>query len=258
MRHSISEVIRYRGLIKQLAVRDLKLRYERSTLGFLWSLLNPLTMIAIYAFFFSVVVKMRVEHYPIFLVSALLPWNFVARGLLSVSLLPYQNGYLLNRAAFPAESLVFSGMIANLVDFCLEMTIFTLILVGFGMPLFPGVLALPLIMIALFTFTSGVALIFAVANIFYRDTQYVAGIIATAWLYLTPVFYPASLVPERFQFWYSLNPMVHLTSCFRKSLYDGALPDWTSLMITVLVSFGVLALGWTFFNKHKADFAELV
>jgi lipopolysaccharide transport system permease protein len=258
MRASIAEIIQYRGLIKQLTVRDLKLRYERSVLGFLWSLLNPLTMIAIYACFFSIVVKMHVPHYAAFLVSVLLPWNFLTRGLLSVSLLPYQNGYLLNRAAFPAESLVFSGMLSNFVDFCLEMAIFTLLLIVFGMAPIPGLLALPLIMVGTFMFVSGIALIFAVANVYYRDTQYVAGITSTAWFYLTPVFYPVTLVPERYRMIYDLNPMVHIAGCFRQALYYGQFPSVGNLALTVSICAAVFVFGWGFFNRHKREFAELV
>lgn len=253
-----SEVVRCRNLIKQLAVRDLKLRYERSALGFLWSLLNPLIMIGIYTFFFSLVVRIGIPRYPVFLVSALLPWNFLARCLLSVSPLPYQNGYLLNRAAFPAESLVFSGMLSAFADFCLEMTIFIVLLAAFGFPLLPGLLILPLVMALHFFFTAGVALFFSVAYVFYRDTQYIASIIATAWLYLTPVFYPISLVPERFQLFYKLNPMVHIAGSFREPLYSGNFPQWTTLAISAAAALGVFALGWLFLNKYKRDFAELL
>jgi len=254
----IGEVLQYRGMIKQLTVRDLKLRYERSALGFLWSLLNPLIMIGIYTFFFSLVVRIGIPRYPVFLVSALLPWNFLTRCLLSVSPLPYQNGYLLNRAAFPAESLIFSGMLSAFADFCLEMTIFVVLLAAFGFPLLPGLLILPLVMVLHFLFSAGVALFFSVAHVFYRDTQYIASIIATAWLYLTPVFYPISLVPERFQLFYKLNPMVHIAGSFREPLYSGNFPQWTTLAISAAAALGVFALGWLFLNKYKRDFAELL
>ena len=252
-----SEVMRYRGLIKQLAARDLKLRYERSALGFLWSLLNPLVMIGIYTFFFSIVLRMGIERYPVFLVSVLLPWNFLTRGLLSVAPLPYQSGYLLNRAAFPAESLIFSGMLSAFADFCLEVTVFTVILAAVGAPLFPGLLVVPAVMALHFLFTAGVALFLAVAYVFYRDTQYIAGIISTAWLYLTPVFYPVSLVPERFQSLYKLNPMVHIAGSFREPLYSGSLPHLSTLAIAGTAACGVFILGWLFFNRYKREFPEI-
>jgi lipopolysaccharide transport system permease protein len=258
MRASVQELIHYRGVIKQLVIRDLKLRYERSALGFLWSLLNPLAMIGIYTFFFSLVVRMGIDRYAIFLVSVLLPWTFLTRSLLSVAPLTYQNGYLLNRAAFPAEALVFSGMISTFIDFCLEMSIFVLILLIIGAPVFPGLLILPFAMVLLFLFASGVALIFSVANVLFRDTQYVAGLIATSWLYLTPVFYPVTLVPEQYRSLYQLNPMVHIAGVFREPLYAANFPAGATVFAASVVAIGFFTLGYMFFNKYKRDFAELV
>lgn len=253
-----SEVLQCRNLIKQLAVRDLKLRYERSVLGFLWSLLNPLIMIGIYSFFFSVVVRLGIPRYPVFLVCVLLPWNFLARSLLNVALLPYQSGYLLNRAAFPTESLILSGMLSAFADFCLEMGILIVILAIVGAPLLPGLLIVPLVMVLHFLFSTGVALFFSVAYVFYRDAQYIASILATAWLYLTPVFYPISFIPERFQMLYKLNPMVHIAGSFREALYNGNFPHWSTLVIATATACGAFLLGWLFFGRYKKEFAELV
>lgn len=254
----VSEILAYKGMIKQLAKRDIKVRYERSVLGFCWSLLNPLVMIVIYTVFFSLVIRIGIERYAVFLVSALLPWNLLVKSVISVAPTPYQNGYLLNRVAFPAESLVFSAMLSVFADFCLEMFIFTLLLALFGNPLLPGLVAVPIVMLFHLLFSTGIALAFSVAYVLYRDTQYIAGIITTAWLYMSPVFYPLWKVPVHVQWLYKLNPMVHILGSFREPLYTGHFPRLSSFVIVVLVSVTTFYLGWWVFNKYKKDFAELL
>lgn len=251
------DVVSHKNLIKHLAFRDIKLRYERSALGFLWTLLNPLIMIAIYTIFFSGIVKIGIERYPVFLVSVLLPWNFLSRGILSVAALPYNNSYILNRATFPAESLVFGGLISSFIDLCFELIVFTILLIAFQSPLFPGILMLPLIMLIYLLFTAGISLFLAVGYVLYRDMQYISGIIATAWMYLTPVFYSHALVPEMYLSFYNLNPMVYIASCFREVLYHGRFPQIQTLAIASSISVVVFIVGWVFFNKYKQDFPEI-
>lgn len=254
----MSKVARHRDLIKELVIRDLKLRYERSVLGFLWSLLNPLLMIGIYTFVFSVVLRVGIERFPLFLVPVLLPWNFLVRCLANVSPLVYQSGYLINRARFPSESLIFGGVLSAFVDFCLEMLIFAVILAAVGSPLLPGVLAVPLVMVFHLLFVTGVVMFFAVGYVFYRDTQYVVPLISTAWFFMTPVFYAVSSVPEKYLRFYLLNPMVHLAACFREPLYTGHLPSWTMLATAGIIAGGFFAAGWVFFNRYKRSFAEVI
>ena len=253
-----SEVIGYRNLIKELIIRDLKLRYERSVLGFLWSLLNPLLMIGIYTFVFSMVLRSSIQRFPIFLVPVMLPWNFLVRCMLSVSPLVYQSGYLLNRAVFPSESLVFSGLLSAFVDFCLEMAIFVIILAAFGAAFFPSLLVIPLIMFLHLLFVAGVTLFFSVGYVYYRDTQYIAPIISTAWFFMTPVFYSVSNVPEQYRMLYMLNPMVHIAACFRDPLYAGVMPSLTTIVITAVVSCSFFIMGWFFYRRFRNGFTEVI
>jgi len=258
VRAEIGETIKYRNLIKQLIVRDLKLRYARSFLGFLWSLLNPLIMILIYTFFFSRVVRIGIHDYPVFLVTVLLPWNFISRALLSVAARVYENGEILNHMAFPSESLVIAGMLSYFVDFCLEMLVLLAILCIFQMPPFPGLLALPFVMALHLLFTSGIAFFFSVLYVFYRDTQYLLNILTTVWLYLTPVFYPATLVPAQYQFMYNLNPMVHIAGLFRTTLYEGKIPGGMELLLVTLIACTTCLLGWAYFNTYKRALPEII
>jgi len=254
----VRELIRYRGMIKQMFVRDLKLRYERSVLGFVWTLLNPAGMLAVYVVFFSLVVRLGVPRYPVFLLSGLLAWNFVARGMTGVSAAIWHNGYLINRVRFPHESLIISGMLSLLADFLLELVVLMLVLAILRAPISPAIAFLPVAVFLLFVFGLGVAMFFGVWMSLYRDTEYILGIAATAWLYATPVFYPMYLIPERFLVYYKLNPLVHLVGLFREPIYSGSLPQLGTIAIAAAASVGMFLVGWAVFRKHSPMFAELI
>jgi ABC-type polysaccharide/polyol phosphate export permease len=245
-------------MIKQMFVRDLKLRYERSVFGFAWTLLNPLAMLAVYTVFFSLIIRLGVPRYPIFLLSGLLAWNFVSRGMTGVSAAIWHNSYLINRVRFPHESLVISGMLSLLTDFLLELGILVVALAILGSPITPALAFLPVAVLVLLMFGLGVSLFFAVWMSLYRDTEYILAILSTAWLYMTPVFYPMSLIPDRFLPLYKLNPMVHLLSLFREPIYSGTLPAGDTVLIAFVISIGMLLVGWSFFRKHSPLFAELI
>ena len=252
------EIIDYRGMIKQMFVRDLKLRYERSVFGFAWTLLNPVAMLVVYTVFFSLIVRLGVPRYPIFLLSGLLAWNFIIRGMTGVSAVIWHNGYLINQVRFPHESLIISGMLSLLVDFVFELVVLILVLVVLGMSLSPAIGFLPVAVFILLIFGLGVSLFFAVWMSLYKDTEYIVGIAALAWLYMTPVFYPISLIPQKYLGIYKLNPMVHMLNLFREPIYSGRLPGLETLAISGLLAVGTLAIGWSLFKRYSPWFAELM
>ncbi len=254
----VADAYQSRGLVKTLAVRDLKLRYERSALGFLWTILNPLVMIGVYTLVFSSILHSGVQRFPVFLVPVMLPWNFLVKCLLGVSPILYQSGYLINRAAFPSESLIFSGILSSFVEFCLEMLIFTAILLLTGSPVFPGLIVIPLVMVLHLLFTTGIVLVFSVAQVFYRDTQYVANLLTTAWFFLTPIFYAVSSIPDKFLWLYNLNPMVHFAACFREPFYTGQMPSWSTLGITGAIAIDIFIIGWLIFDRYRLQLPELI
>lgn len=258
LRQRASRVLEYTDLVKLLAIRDLKLRYERSALGFLWTLLNPLVMIGIYTFVFSAVLRMGVQNFPLFLVPVLLPWNFMVKCISSVAPVISQSGYLINRASFPSESLILSGMLSAFSEFCLEMGLYVAILAIIGAPILPGVLIIPLVMLLHLAFATGVVFFFAMGYVYFRDTLYIAPILTTSWFFLTPIFYPVTAVPDQYRFVYGMNPMCHIAACFREPLYQGSVPPWTTLGIAAAFALGVFTFGWILFTEHKHEFAEVV
>ena len=258
MKAHLKRLIRYRGMIKHMYVRDLKIRYERSIFGFAWTLLNPAAMLVVYTVFFSMIMKIGVPRFPIYLLSGLLAFNFVVRGMTSVSSTIWHNSYLINRVNFPHEALVISGMLSLLTDFVFELVVLTGVMAVLKAPMSVALVFVPVSAIILFMFGLGIALFFAVWVALYKDTEYLLGIISVAWFYMTPIFYPMSLIPQKYLAIYKLNPMVHLLALFREPIYSGNLPQLHTLGIALLCSGLMLFIGMTLFKKYSPLFAELI
>lgn len=258
MTAQLRRLYRYRGMIKHMYVRDLKIRYERSIFGFAWTLLNPAAMLVVYTIFFSVVIRLNIPRFPIYLLSGLLAWNFVNRGMTSVSSTIWYNSYLINRVSFPHEALVISGMLSLLTDFLFELVVLIGVMAVLGVPMSIALVFVPISAAILFMFGLGVALFFAVWVALYRDTEYLLSIVSTAWFYMTPIFYSMKMIPQKYLAIYKLNPMVHMLSLFREPIYSGNLPPLHTLGIALMCSTLMLAVGMILFKKYSPLFAELI
>ncbi len=269
-----AELWRYRHLVRSLVVRDLKVRYRSSVLGFLWSLVNPLLMMGVLSLVFGVFFKGQARHPHVFMLAAILPWNWfsaaVAGGMMSV----VANAPLINKIYFPREILPLAVVLAELVNFVLALPILLVIVALAGIPLTLHALWLPVVIVIQALFTLGVVLLLATANVFYRDTGIIMGVVLQAWFFLTPIFYDASFYDHftaRLGSWsipgsrlaYILNPMASLIAGYRVVLYgsaDGppASPDLLFLSRTALTALLMVALGYWFFHRYSGQFSEEV
>jgi len=269
-----AELWRYRHLVRSLVVRDLKVRYRSSVLGFLWSLVNPLLMMAVLSLVFGVFFKGQARHPHVFMLTAILPWNWfsaaVAGGMMSV----VANAPLINKIYFPREILPLSIVLAELVNFLLALPVLLVIVALAGIPLTVHLLWLPVVILVQTLFTLGVVLLLATANVFYRDTGIIMGVVLQAWFFLTPIFYDASYydhftarlgpmaIPGS-RLAYILNPMASLIAGYRVALYGSAdgppsSPDLLFLGRTGLTALLILGLGYWFFHRHSGQFSEEV
>jgi len=229
----IAELYTFRELTRNLVIRDLKIRYKNSVLGVLWSLLNPLLMTLVFTVVFTLMIPSNIPSYPVFFMCGFLPWSFMSAA----------NSNLIKKVYFPREILPISGVLANLVNFLLALLVLFGMLFVFGIKLTPAVLMLPLIILAQVAFVTGVALFLSAANVFYRDTEHILQVVMQAWFFLTPVFYPITILPESqeilgitvdIQLWARrLNPMASLIASYRDVLYRGA-PTGLGLIVLVI------------------------
>ncbi len=250
------EVFTYGDLLKNLVSRDFKSRYKRSYLGILWSLLNPLLIITVYTLAFDYIMNVQVKNFPMFFMCGYLPWSFLAAGL-SASLPSLSgSGYLIKAFYFPREILPLSNILVCLIHFLITFVFVFPFLIFFGY--FPkwALFSLPLIIFLHSLFIFGLALFLCSIHVFFRDLGYILDVALTAWFWLTPIAYSPSLIPEKFLFFYKLNPMTLFVTAYREVLLDGVFPVpkyWTAIL---LVTAGSLVVGYIPFLKIRKRLAE--
>lgn len=264
-----AELYQYRELIRNLIVRDLKVRYKNSILGILWSLLNPLLMTLVFTVVFTLMIPDNSQpNYPVFFMCGFLPWSFFTMSLTGATGSIVNNAHLINKVYFPREILPLSEVLSNLVNFLLALTVLFAMLLVFRIRLTAGVLILPLIILAQMMFTAGVALFLATANVFYRDTQHILEVVLQAWFFLTPIFYPIRVLPDSatvlgltidVQLWVRrLNPMASLIASYRDVLYRGGSTGLDFFLRTFVTCLLVLIVGYLIFCRFSSIFGEEV
>jgi ABC-type polysaccharide/polyol phosphate export permease len=253
-------IIQYRELLYELTAREIRSRYKQSVLGYAWVILNPLFQMLVMAFVFSKL--MRVTDlgvpYTIFLYAGLLPWNLFSNCLGSSSNALVGNAGLVTKIYFPREVFVLSTILAKMVDYFLASTVFIIFMLFNHIPFTWYMLWFIPIFIIQFIFTYGISLLLAAFNLFYRDVQYLVGLLIMMWMYLTPVIYPPEILPARYHFIFQLNPMAVLINAYRKTLLSGGNPNFASLGIGLGLSLLLFIFGFTVFKKLEGVFADVV
>jgi len=249
-------LLEYGELVRNLTIKEFKLRYRNSVLGFIWSLLNPLAMMIILTLVFSTLLRVGIENFPVFLLPALLAWRFFSIST-SMSLSSViGNSPLVTKIYFPRWLLVLSSNLANLIGSSLEFAALFPLLIFLGMKITYIALLLPVILVFEFILIIGVSLVLAPLNVYYRDVNQVWDIALQIGFFLCPIIYSISLIPERYVLAYSLNPMTRVIESIRKTLYYSTLPtlaDFTIILVSGLI---LLLVGYLVFRKLEPRFAE--
>ena len=249
-------LIYLRDLLRELVVREMRLRYERSILGMAWSILNPLAQMLVYNFLFRVVFRLDIPNYPVFVFTGVLAWNWFHQALMLTTGAITNNRELIRQPGFPLAVLPVVTVATPLVDLLSALPVLLCFLLLGGGRLTGALLALPLVVGIQFLLIQGLGYLLASIHVTFRDTQHLLGVALMLLFYLTPVFYRADMVPESFQPIYNLNPMVHLIGAYRAILIEDSLPDWHTLLILAPLV-GVLAWGgWAVFVRASYHFAE--
>jgi len=254
-------VRRYLFLLKELVKRDFQGRYAGSALGFAWSLIQPLWLLALFTFVFSTVMKIspvgaRTGHFSIFLFGGLLPWTALHEGVLRSATAITDNASLVKKLRFPAEILVLAVVLAALLHEAIAALIYLAALVWLrefswgGLPLL--LLAVPL-QVALML---GLGLLVAGLHVFFRDTAQVLAMVFNVWFYLTPIVYPLALVPGRYRAWLELNPLTALVGLYRQAFLGGSLALVPGALSLAVVAAVLTSLGFWLFGRLKPAFPD--
>ncbi len=259
MTKSLRELWQYRALLWNLTQRELKARYRGSALGFLWTFVNPLLLMAVYALVFGVIQKSNIPHYTYFLFVGLLPWIWFSTSVGSGASAISDRRDLLTKVRFPAQVLPATVVATNLVNFLLSLPL----MVGLGalVGIWPNVhaLAFPLVLFAQLVFTLAVTFIVSALNVRFRDLQHIAQNILTLWFFVTPVLYIPNAVPEFARRLYLIaNPMAVIITSYQGIFYEQRWPHWRALAIVTVGSLVLLAIAARVFEARREEFAELV
>ncbi len=245
---------RYSFLIKQLVSRDFKNKYKRSALGVLWSFLNPLLTMLVLYLVFSTLFQSNIRNYPVYLLSGLVCWNFFSEASSMCLMSITGNAALLTKVYVPMFIYPLSRAISSLINFLLALVPLFAVLIITKVSLTAEFFLLPFGIVCLFLFSLGIGLILASSMVFFRDTQFLWGVIAMLWMYLTPIFYLESIIPRQWMLLYKMNPMYHIISFFRIILIENVSPEPKAYLLCLLAAIIPLTVGIIIFKKTKDKF----
>lgn len=269
----LKELFATRELLANLTMREVKGQYRRTVLGQLWSVINPIATMLVYTVVFALIFNARprpgdpsgLDIYPLWLMSGLLAWTYFTRvvnsGLSSI----VSNAGLIKKVYFPRMHLPLAVMLSTGITWSVELSVLALALWIFGGFPIPWLPLVVVAMVLLAMFAVGLAMVLAVLNVHFRDTQHFVTIILQMWMYLTPIIYPIQLVEnaaDRYGAWivdvYRLNPMERFVTVFRNLLYDNRLPALDDALYCVGAAGILFAIGYLVFSKHERRLAELL
>jgi lipopolysaccharide transport system permease protein len=254
------ELWRYRQLFLVLVWRILKVRYRQTVVGLGWAILQPLMFITVFSIIFGLLARIPTEGqpYPIFVASGLLVWQFVAQGFQQTTGSIIGNAELVSRIYFPRILLLLATLTAALVDFLAGVLVMGAFMIWYGFAPTIGVVAfIPALLLAIVT-VLGVSLWLGTLYVPYRDVGHLLPFMTQIWMFLSPVIYPLSLLPQKYELLYALNPIVVVVQTSRWAFANGNPPALHMVAISTLVAFCVLASGLWFFRRHEGNFADIV
>jgi lipopolysaccharide transport system permease protein len=250
----------YRELVRNLVIRDLKVRYRNSVFGFAWSLLNPLFLMVVLSVVFTVAFERAtpVGNFPAFLIVGLIAWNFTSTSLSRAVNSVLENKQLVNKVFFPREVIPASVVLANFVHFVLAIPVLVVILLVLGVMPTPTILLLPPVMLIHLELVLGIALFVSCVNVFYRDMGVAMEVLLQAWFFATPIIYHHWILPVWLQKPFMVNPLAAIITAYRDILLLGQFPDRNFTLGALVSSTLIFVIGYAVYTRYAPKFAEEV
>ncbi len=255
-----AELWEYRELLYTLVEREIKIRYKQTAIGVSWVLLQPLIAMLIFTAIFGRMAKMPSDGiwYPAFLLTALLPWAYFSQAIARSGTSLVASANLVTKVYFPRMLLPLSMVVSPLIDFALSMGLLFGLLVYAGIPLTWKVLTLPAFVLVAMLTATGVGLFVSATNVKYRDVGHAIPFVVQIWMFVSPIVYPVSLVPDRWKLLYGLNPMVGVIEGFRWALLGKSAPDPFMMGGSIVMVLAVLIAGVVYFRQMEREFADII
>ena len=245
----MGSLFRYRDLLWTLVARELKVRYRRSAIGFLWTMLQPLLTMLVLTAVFSAVFRFDVNNYPVYALAGIMFWNFFSQSVTTSMNSLKNNATLLTKLPVPKAVFPLATVISGVINLLFAMVPLFAIIVITGHPLRPAILFLPVAILLATLFTLGAGLLLSPLAVFFYDTVEMVGVLLTLFMYMTPIFYPMSIVPEPYLHFVRFNPIRSVLEVFRDPIYYGKIPPLTHLGVATFVTVVVLVIGILSFRR---------
>lgn len=257
----LGETWRYRGLLATLVQRDIQVLYKQAALGAAWAIIQPVFAVLIFTVVFGMLMKVPTPAgipYPIFVLAAVLPWNYFAEGLRRGANGLVNEGDIVRKVYFPRTLIPLSGAIAPLLDLAIGFVVLLIVMLAYGLtPSWHIVAVIPLALVT-GLLALAVSLWLAPINVRYRDVKHTVPFLILIWMYASPVVYPLEIVPEPWRWLYALNPMVGIIEGFRWAVVGHGVPDLTAMGVSLALIVMLLLGGLVFFRKNEHTFADLI
>ena len=251
---AVQHFFKYRPLIYELIIRDLKVKYRRSVLGYVWSLLNPLLMMAVMTVIFSYMFRFDIENYPLYLICGQTLWSFFNESTNMAMYSVLQNGQLIKKVYIPKFIFPFSRVLSSFVTMSFSLVAILIVMIATRSPLHWPLLLFPFPLAFLLIFSVGIGMILSALSVYFRDITHLYGVVTLAWMYSTPIFYPLEAVPPQVIQLIKLNPMYHYINCFRELILYGNIPGLNTWIAMIGSAFLMIALGLGIFRKLQRNF----
>ena len=255
----LKELWAYRELLYVLTMRDIKVRYKQTALGFAWAIIQPVMMMVVFSIFFGRLAQMPSDGYPypIFVYAALLPWTFFANSITSSANSLIGSANLVSKVYFPRLIIPLASVGSGLIDFAIATTILLVLMIYYHVALTLHLLIAPVLVAGVLFIALGVGTWLAALNVAYRDFRYVVLFLVQFWMFVTPVVYPASLVPRQWQWVLYLNPMAGVIEGFRSAFLSRPF-NVPGLLVSLAIAAILFGVGITYFEKVERQFADII
>ena len=245
----------YKDLLYLLVTRELKLKYRRSFLGYLWSILNPLLIMIVMTVVFSTMFSRNIENFPVYLLAGRTIFEFATGSTSQAMHSIVVNASLIKKANVPKYIFPLAKITSNLIDTIFSLGALLLVMIVTRAQITIYIILFPLILLQVYLFSLGLGFLLAQANVFFRDIQYIYRAVVTAWMYLTPIFYPMETLTPMLQFLIkNFNPLYYYVAQFRDVVYTGQLPEIHLFVGGWFMAIAMLLIGWYFLNKNQEKF----
>jgi ABC-2 type transport system permease protein len=247
----MKKLLSYRDLVITLIGRELKVRYRRSSIGFVWTMLQPLLTMLVLHVVFSSIFRFEIENYPVYALAGILFWNFFSQSISASMNSLRGNAALLGKMPVPKAVFPLATVLAGVVNLLLALVPLFAILLVSGHPIRPALLFLPVAILLAALFTLGAGLLLSPLSVFFHDVVEIVGVGLTLLMYMTPVFYPMAIVPENLRFLVRYNPVRSVLEVFRDPIFYGKIPPLSHLSVVLAIALVSLVVGADFFRRSS-------